>query len=86
MDTLIRMKAEEINESLIDFLRASFKGKKIAVHIYEEEEIDETEFILKDPVARKEILESIEDAKKGIGLKKYTIEELKQEFLNESKP
>ena len=86
MDTLIRMKAEEINESLIDFLRTSFKGKKIALHIYEEEEINETEFILKDSVTEKQIFESIEDVKKGIGLKTYTIEELKHEFLNEPKP
>src|SRR3954465_7509593 len=88
MDTLIRMKGDDLNESLIDFLRVSFKGKSMEVHIFEEEpEMDETEFVLRDPVARKEIMESIEEVNKGLGLKNYnTVEELKQEFLNEPKP
>ena len=88
MDTLIRMKVDDLNESLIDFLRNSFKGKSMEVHILAEEpEMDETEFVLRDPVARKEIMESIEEANNGVGLKKYkTVEELKQEFLNEPKP
>ena len=43
MDTLVRMNAEEINLSFIEFIKSSFKGKKIAVHIYEED-IDETGF------------------------------------------
>ena len=82
------MKVDDLNESLIDFLRHSFKGKSMEVHILEEEpEMDETEFVLRDPIARKEIMESIEEANKGIGLKKYnTVEELKQEYLNEPEP
>ncbi len=88
MDTLIRMKVDDLNETLIDFLRHSFKGKSMEVHILEAEpEMDETEFVLRDPTARKEIMESIEEVNKGVGLKKYnTVEELKQEFLNEPKP
>ena len=84
MDTLIRMKVDDINESLIDFLRNSFKGRKIEFHILEEEqEMDETEFVLRDPVARERILKAVENVNKGVGLKEYTIEEIKQQFLNE---
>jgi hypothetical protein len=88
IDTLIRMKVDDLNESLIDFLRNSFKGGSIEVHILEEDpEMDETEFLLRDPTARKEIMESIEEVNKDVGLKKYnTVEELKQEFLNEPNP
>lgn len=88
MGTLIRMKVDDLNESLIDFLRHSFKGKSMEVHILEEEaEMDETEFVLRDPVVRKDIMESIEEVNSGAGLKKYnTVEELKQEFLNELRP
>lgn len=88
MDTLIRMKVDDINESLIDFLRQSFKGRKIEFHVLEEEEeMDETEFVLRYPEVRKDILESIEEAKNGIGLKQYnSMKEIKQEFLNEPKP
>ena len=83
MDTLIRMKVDDINQSLIDFLRQSFKGRKIEFHVLEEEEMDETEFVLRDPIARERILKTVENVNKGIGLKEYTIEELKQQFLNE---
>ena len=83
MDTLIRMKAEEVNESLIDFLRSSFKGKKIAMHIYEETEIDETDFILKDPIARDRILNAVENVKNDKNLKEYTLEEINS-FLNDA--
>ena len=82
MDTLIRMRAEEINESLIDFLRASFKGKKIAVHIYEEEEMDETEYILSDPIARERILKAVENVNKNQNVREYTLEEITR-FLND---
>lgn len=36
MDTLVKTTADEINSSLIDFIKKTFKGKKIAVHIYED--------------------------------------------------
>ena len=82
MDTLIRMRAEEINESLIDFLRASFKGKKIAIHIYEEEEMDETEYILSDPITRERILKAVENVNKNQNVREYTLEEITR-FLND---
>jgi secreted Zn-dependent insulinase-like peptidase len=50
MDTLIRLEADELNNSLIDFIKSTFKGKKIAVHIYADEEMDETEYLLSDPI------------------------------------
>ncbi len=80
------MKVDDLNESLIDFLQKSFKGKTIEVSVHEEPEMDETDFILKDPIARKEIFESIEETQKETNLKRYNIQELKQEFLNEPKP
>ncbi|MCY7291192.1 MAG: hypothetical protein LH615_03320 [Ferruginibacter sp.] len=46
MDTLVRMQADEINNSLIDFIRLSFYGKKIALHIYQDNE-DETTYLLR---------------------------------------
>ena len=63
MDTLLRGNAEEINMSLIDFIRTTFKGKKVAVHIYEDTEMDETEYLLSDPIVKKRLLESIENVK-----------------------
>jgi hypothetical protein len=81
MDTLVRLKADEINNSLIDFIKFSFKGKKIAVHIYEDE-ADETEFLLSDPLMRKRLLESVENVKATRHLKEYTMEDIIS-YLNE---
>jgi hypothetical protein len=81
MDTLVRFKADEINNSLVDFIKTSFKGKKIAVHIYVDE-TDETEFLLNDPVTKKRLLESIENVKDNRHLKEYTMEDIIS-YLNE---
>ena len=55
MDTLLRGNADEINESLIEFIRSTFKGKKVAVPIYEDNEMDETEYLLSDAVHRERL-------------------------------
>lgn len=83
MDTLIRIKPEELNNSLIDFIKSSFKGKRIAVHIYEDE-MDETEYLLSDPQAKEELLQAVKDVEAGKNTKVYTMQELKTMFLNDS--
>lgn len=82
MDTLVRLNADELNQSLIDFIKASFKGKRIAVHIYEDE-MDETEYLLSDPVHKEKLLETVEEVNQQKDLKVYTLDELKSMFLNE---
>jgi len=84
MDTLVRLNADELNVALIDFIKFTFKGKKIAVHIYEDE-IDETEFVLRDPVARERILKAVENVNQNRNMKEYTMEEINS-FLNEPEP
>jgi hypothetical protein len=84
MDTLVRLNADELNVALIDFIKSSFKGKKIAVHIYEDE-TDETEFVLRDPVARERILKAVENVNQNRNMKEYTMEEINS-FLNEPNP
>jgi hypothetical protein len=84
MDTLVRAEADELNSSLSDFIKSHFKGKKIAVHIYEVE-IDETEYLLSDPQHKRELLESIAKVRQTKNLKAYTLEEI-QSLLNEPEP
>jgi PHD/YefM family antitoxin component YafN of YafNO toxin-antitoxin module len=84
MDTLVRVQADELNSSLIDFIKSTFKGKKVAVHIYEDE-MDETEYLLSDPQHRKELLESVAKVKQAKNLKAYTLDEI-QSLLNEPEP
>jgi PHD/YefM family antitoxin component YafN of YafNO toxin-antitoxin module len=83
MDTLLRGNADEIDTSLVDFIRSTFKGKKVAVHIYEDNEMDETEYLLSDPIAREKLLKSVEEVNAGKGLKTYELNELKTMFLSE---
>lgn len=83
MDTLLRGNADEINTSLIDFIKSTFKGKRVAVHIYEDNEMDETDYLLSDPTSKERLLKSIEEVEQGKGLKKYSLNDLKTMFLNE---
>jgi len=83
MDTLIRLEAEELNNSLVDFIKSTFKGKKISVHIYADEDMDETEYILSDPIARKRILEAVENVNQQRNMHEYSLEEINN-YLNEA--
>ena len=82
MDTLIKMNVDELNISFLDFIKQSFKGKKIAVHVYEDEEMDETDYLLSDPVTKKRLLEAIENVKQNRDIKEYTIEDINS-YLND---
>ena len=81
MDTLIKMNAEEIN---ISFIKTSFKGKKIALHIYEED-IDETAFLLRSNSNKKRLFESIENVKNNLNLRVIDYEDLQQILHDEGK-
>ncbi len=81
MDTLVRMNAEEMNIGFIDYIKSAFKGKKIALHIYEDN-ADETEFLLQSDANKKRLFESIENVKNNISLKEIDFSDL-QQILND---
>ena len=81
MDTLLRMNAEEIDISLVEFIKSSFKGKKIALHIYEDT-LNETDFLLANSSNKKRLLESIENVKNNINLKQIEFSDI-QSILND---
>jgi hypothetical protein len=76
------MNVDELNISFLDFIKQSFKGKKITVHVYEDEEMDETDYLLSDPVTKKRLLEAIENVKQNRDIKEYTIEDINS-YLND---
>lgn len=78
------MQAEEINSSLIDFIKSSFKGKKIALHIYEET-MDETEFLLSNTSNKNRLFDSIENVKNNINLKEIDIADIESILNDEGK-
>ena len=81
MDTLLRMNAEEIDISLVEFIKSSFKGKKIALHIYEDT-LNETDFLLANSSNKKRLLESIENVKNNTNLKQIEFSDI-QSILND---
>ncbi len=62
MDTLVRLNADELNGSFLDFIKSSFKGKRIALHIYEDA-MNETEYLLSDPVHREKLLATVSEVR-----------------------
>jgi len=82
MDTLLRTSAEEINNGVIDFIKSAFKGKKIAVHIYEEEEPDETSFLLSNTETKNRLIASVGNVKNHVNLKEYSITDI-ENILND---
>ena len=82
MDTLLRMNAEEIDISLVEFIKSSFKGKKIALHIYEDT-LNDTDFLLANLSNKKRLLESIENVKNNINLKQIEFSDI-QSLLNDN--
>lgn len=76
MDTLVRINADELNKTFLDFIKQSFKGKKITVHVYEDGEMDETEYLLSDPIAKKRLLQAVENVRNNHNLKEYSIEDI----------
>ena len=76
MDTLLRGNANEIDNSLVTFIKSIFKGKKVAVQIYEDDTINETEYLLSDPIAKERLLSSIKNVKNQQCLREYTLNEI----------
>ncbi|HEY9342216.1 MAG TPA: hypothetical protein VIQ23_11585 [Hanamia sp.] len=79
MDTLIKMNVDELNISFLDFIKQSFKGKKIAVHVYEDEEMDETDYLLSTEANKKHLEKSIAEIESGKGIN-FTLDELKEKY------
>lgn len=79
MDTLVRIKADELNKTFLDFIKQSFKGKRIAVHVYEDDEMDETEYLLSTEANKKHLEKSIEEIAEGKGIS-FTVQELQEKY------
>ncbi len=84
MDILVRMNVDELNQSFLDFINQSLKSKRIALHIYEDQ-MDETEYLLSDPVHKEKLLKSVVELNEQKGLETYKFDKLKTMFLNEIK-
>lgn len=58
MDAIYRAKADELDQSFLDALKAMFKDKEIEIVVYE---CDETSYLLRSPANRERLLRAIAD-------------------------
>ena len=83
METVFKLNAKELDMSFIDSIRNLFKDHDIEISIKQVE--DETEYLLKSPENKKNILEAITDVKKNKNLIRFTaqeFEELTEKLMN----
>jgi antitoxin YefM len=58
MDAIYRAKADELDQSFLEALKAMFKDKEIEILVYER---DETSYLLRSPANRERLLRAIAD-------------------------
>jgi antitoxin YefM len=58
MDAIYRARADELDQSFLDALKAMFKDKEIEIVVYER---DETSYLLRSPANREHLLRAIAD-------------------------
>lgn len=62
MYTIYKVKADELDQSFLDALKAMFKDKEIEIAVYES---DETAYLLRSPANRERLLNAIQDVERN---------------------
>ena len=62
MQTIYQINADEIDESLLESIKAQFKHKEIEIVVSER---DETSYLLRSPANRERLLRAIEDVEEN---------------------
>lgn len=58
MNAIYHVKADELDQSFLDALKAMFKDKEIEIAVYER---DETAYLLRSPANRERLLRAVAD-------------------------
>ena len=58
METIYQLNADDLNEDLLEGLKASFKHKELEIVVYER---DETTYLLRSPANRERLVKAIAD-------------------------
>ncbi len=62
MYTIYKVKADELDQSFLDALKAMFKDKEIEIAVYER---DETAYLLRSLANRERLLSAIQDVERN---------------------
>lgn len=62
MKAIYQLRADELDQSFLDALKAAFKDKQIEIAVYER---DETAYLLRSPANRDRLLRAIADVEKS---------------------
>ena len=65
MNAIYQLKADELDESFVDAVKAAFKDKEIEIIVYER---DETAYLLRSPANREHLLQAVADVEKSENL------------------
>ncbi len=65
-ETTYRTRANEVGQALIDSIKKMYGDKEIEIIVIEQE--DETDFLLKSPANREQLLQAVEDIRNGRNL------------------
>lgn len=62
MNAIYQLKADELDGSFVDAVKAAFKDKEIEIAVYER---DETAYLLRSPANRQHLLRAIADVEES---------------------
>ncbi len=75
MDITHQIEAENLSPDFVEYVKRLFKGKRIRVTV--EEEMDDTTYLMADPVNHARLMESMENIRKGEGLTAFNPDEFR---------
>lgn len=73
MHTTYRLNANELDESFLEGLKSTFKGREIEIVV---SEVDEIAYLRQSEANRKRLLTAIENVEKGTNLVEVSLESL----------
>lgn len=74
MELTYRLNANELNEDFINTIKKLYKGKDLEVTVQVKE--DETEYLLKSPANREQLLKAVKDVKNKKNMRTLNMDKL----------